>query len=93
MESLYVYIMSNASRVVYIGVTGNILQRYGEHSCGQGSQFTARHRLHRLVYFEQCFDPTQAIAREKQLKGWRRSKKVRLIESVNPEWNDLSDQL
>ena len=93
MKEFYVYIMSNQSRAIYVGVTGNLLVRAGDHAALQGSIFTRRHHLDRLVDFEQLFEPNHAIAREKELKGWRRSKKVRLIESVNPDWADLSDQL
>ncbi|MEO8218679.1 MAG: GIY-YIG nuclease family protein [Acidobacteriota bacterium] len=93
VKELHVYIMSNQSRTIYVGVTSDLLRRCGEHVAGQGSVFTHRHHLDRLVYFEQWFDPNQAIAREKELKGWRRSKKLRLIEMANPDWMDLTDQL
>ena len=88
-----VYIMTNAHRtVLYIGVTSNIQKRLVEHRVKvHPSSFTKRYNVDRLVYFEIGKDIKTAIAREKQLKGWSRAKKVALIESINPEWNDLGD--
>ena len=86
----YVYIMANIARTLYVGVTSDLYQRVAEHKAGQSSGFTSRYRLDRLVYAESTSDVEDAIAREKQLKGWRRSRKVELIESVNPGWEDLS---
>jgi putative endonuclease len=88
----YVYIITNKPQgTLYIGVTNNLVRRMGEHRRKIGSKFAARYNLTRLVYYESLFDIREAIAREKVLKGWRRSKKVALIEEDNPLWEDLSD--
>jgi len=87
----YVYIMTNRSRTLYTGVTNNLERRVGEHRQGIGSKFCNRYRINRLVYYETCSDPRGAIAREKQIKGWLRAKKIALIESANPDWDDLSE--
>jgi putative endonuclease len=90
MTQYCVYIMTNRSRTLYTGVTNNLERRVYEHKCGRGSTFTSKYNISILVYYECGSDVREAIAREKQIKGWRRSKKVDLIESVNPEWKDLS---
>jgi putative endonuclease len=72
-------------------VTNDLIRRVYEHKQGIGSTFTSKYRISRLVYYETCADVREAIAREKQIKGWLRSKKIALIESANPEWNDLSE--
>ncbi len=86
----HVYIMANWSRTLYIGVTAHIERRVYEHKHGAVDGFTSRYRLTRLVYVEEAPTIVEAIAREKQLKGWRRDKKVALIEHLNPNWDDLS---
>lgn len=86
----FVYIMSNRSKTLYVGVTNSLIRRVREHKVGMGSQFTARYRLDRLVYFERFEDVHRAIGREKEIKGWRRIKKIALIVSSNPAWRDLS---
>ena len=91
MRSYYVYILTNRPRgVLYTGVTSDPVRRLHQHRVGAGSEFAHRYRLHRVVYIEATSDPRSAIAREKQIKGWVRRKKIRLIEAVNPEWRDLS---
>jgi putative endonuclease len=85
----YVYMLSSRSRVLYIGVTNNLAFRINEHRAGRGSKFCFRYNVFRLVYAEPFPSARVAIAREKQLKGWRRSKKVALIEVGNPQWRDL----
>jgi len=70
---------------LYTGVTNNLQRRHSEHFQGQ-SQFTAKYRIDRIVYYETYMDNYEAIAREKQIKGWRRSKKIALIESANSNW-------
>ena len=90
MNEYYVYIMANASGTLYAGVTNNLERRVREHKAGIGSAFTTKYRIHKLVYYEVHGDIRQAIAREKQIKGWRRSKKVAIIAERNPEWRDLS---
>jgi putative endonuclease len=78
---------------LYTGVTNDLIRRIDEHKNGTGSKFTSHYRVHKLVYFESTESVESAIRREKQIKGWSRTKKVSLIESVNPEWKDLSDEL
>ena len=88
--SFYVYIMSNASKTLYVGVTNNLLRRVVTHRNKTGSVFVRKYNVTKLVYFEETTYIADAIAREKQIKGWRRVKKVALIESTNSEWHDLS---
>lgn len=86
---MYVYILTNRIRtVLYIGVTNDLQRRLYEHSSGLGDSytFTGRYQTDLLVYFEHCADAAQAIAREKQLKGWTRAKKEKLIADLNPKW-------
>jgi putative endonuclease len=87
----YVYIMTNRSKTLYTGVTGNLETRVFEPKQGIKGQFAARYKIDRLVYFERFGDIHAAIAREKQIKGLTRIKKMALIVSVNPEWKDLSE--
>ena len=90
MNEYYVYIMANRSRTLYTGVTNNLERRVYEHKHKLVEGFTKKYNITRLVYYEQTSDIKAAIAREKQIKGWLRSKKVSLIESLNPNWSDLS---
>ena len=88
----WVYILANWDhRVLYTGVTNDLTRRLYEHKSGLHEGFTKKYRVTNLVYFEQTSDVNAAIAREKQIKGWRREKKDALVEQVNPEWNDLSE--
>ncbi len=87
----YVYIMTNLARTLYVGVTNDLQRRVYEHKNGLMEGFTKRYGLTRLVHYEETNDVLAAIAREKQIKGWLRSRKVALIESANPDWNDLSE--
>jgi len=89
MRQFYVYILSNQSRTLYIGVTNDLLHRVLQHRNAE-CEFTARYRISRLVYFEMTPDVRAAIEREKQLKAWRREKKLTLIASMNPGWDDLA---
>jgi len=89
-ENFCVYILASKSRVLYVGVTNNLERRMFEHKNKLADGFTKKYSVDRLVYFEQTSDVLSAIAREKQIKGWDRAKKVALIESVNPTWEDLS---
>ncbi len=91
MKQYYVYIMTNKSGTLYIGVTNDLTRRMWEHKQGIGGRFTTKYRITRLVYFEETRDIHAALAREKQLKGWNRAKKLALIASDNPRWIDLSD--
>jgi putative endonuclease len=85
----WVYIMSSKRGTIYTGVTGNLRRRVWQHKIGRGA-FTSRYNCHRLVFAEWFDDPLEAIAREKQIKGWLRRKKVALIEDQNPTWADLA---
>ena len=87
----YVYIMASKSRVLYTGVTGNLQRRVLEHKHDTELGFTTNYRIHRLIYYETFHYIGNAIAREKEIKGWLRSKKVALIRSFNPTWEDLSE--
>ena len=89
-HTYWVYIVASQSRVIYIGMTNDIVRRVDAHKKGLVPGFTAKYRVTRLVYCESTNDVNAAIRREKQLKGWRRSKKVTLIERQNPAWDDLS---
>jgi putative endonuclease len=89
-KQFFVYILTNMhNNVFYTRVTSNLNRRIHQHRMGVGSMFTSKYRLCKLVYFEEFKDPLAAIAREKQLKAGSRVKKVRLIETLNPEWVDL----
>ncbi len=90
MSQYYVYIMTNRSKTLYTGVTNNIERRVYEHKQKLVEGFTKRYNITKLVYCETTDDVRSAIKREKQIKGWLRSKKVALIESMNPQWADLS---
>ena len=91
----YVYILASATNyTVYIGVTSDLVRRVYEHRNHlDPDSFTTKYDVHKLVYFEQTSDVRAALEREKQLKGWRRSKKNALIEALNPEWKDLYPEL
>jgi putative endonuclease len=90
LRTYYVYIMSSASRVLYIGVTNNVERRTIEHWEGRVPGFSAKYRTRELVYVEAFGHVRAAIAREKQLKGWLRARKIALIESQNPGWKDMA---
>jgi putative endonuclease len=94
MKALYVYMMTNQSRfVVYTGMTNSLVRRVWQHQNSEIEGFTKTYKVNRLVYYE-CFnDPRGAIAREKEIKGWRREKKNALVETKNPRWTDLSPML
>ena len=86
----FVYIMASKSRVIDVGMTNDLAVRVFQHKSGRYEGFTRRYRVHRLVYFESFRYVSSAIAREKELKGWRREKRITLIESINPTWEDLA---
>jgi len=92
-KAFHVYIMTNRPRshVLYTGITGKLARRVFQHKNKLVPGFTSRYSLTRLVYYERFVYPDTAIAREKEIKGWRRSKKIRLIEALNPHWHDLAD--
>ena len=89
-KTYYVYIMSSQRRVLYVGITSNIEQRSFQHKTHTFGGFTARYNVTSLVYFERYGSVLTAIRREKEIKAWRREKKLALIESTNPTWRDLS---
>jgi len=90
MKDYYVYIMANNYATLYAGVTNDLERRVFEHKHKLVRGFTKKYNITRPVYYEVLGDPWNAIAREKQIKGWLRCKKVALVESVNPNWEDLS---
>ena len=92
MEKLsYVYMMGSASRrALYTGVGDSLYQRVWEHKNNRGGAFTSKYKCYRLVYYEEYGDIIAAIAREKEIKKWRREKKDKLVESLNPAWKDLA---
>ncbi|HEX8386275.1 MAG TPA: GIY-YIG nuclease family protein [Rubricoccaceae bacterium] len=93
-RSYYVYALSNERRtVLYVGVTNDLVRRLGEHRSGSGDTFSTRYRATDLVWFEAFPDVNDAIAREKQVKAWRRAWKWDLVRSVNPDLSDRSDEL
>ena len=94
-QNYFVYILTNANRhtVLYIGVTNSLERRASEHLLGFGSAFARQYNAHKLIYFEAYPDPRDAIAREKQLKGWSRAKKEAFIARRNPEWCDPFEQM
>ena len=88
----YVYILTTKENTtLYIGVTNDLKRRVFEHRKGQIASFTKKYNVHKLVYFEEYSEINAAIAREKQLKRWIRAKKIALIETKNPYWNDWSE--
>jgi putative endonuclease len=90
VKEYYVYIMTNKyGSSLYTGVTSDIARRIQEHRCADKTTFTGRYRLTRLVYVETTGDVWEALAREKQIKGWRRDKKIALIAARNPKWEEI----
>jgi len=87
----YTYIVASRTHALYIGFTGDIEVRIAQHRAKVFEGFTADYNCNRLVYYERHGDPNRAIAREKQLKGWSRAKKLALIKTTNPTWIDLSE--
>ena len=86
----FVYILaSKRNGTLYIGVTNNLIKRIYEHKQKQVEGFTKKYNINKLIYFEEYNSPEEAIAREKRLKKWNRSWKLKLIEEKNPQWNDL----
>jgi putative endonuclease len=94
MKAFYVYMMTNRSRVVlYTGITNSLMRRVSQHQNAETKGFTKTYNVNLLVYYERFNDPRDAIAREKEIKGWRRAKKNALVETLNPNWADLSPTL
>jgi putative endonuclease len=91
MKTYYIYIMTNRSGTLYIGMTNDLVRRVYQHKKKIVEGFTQRYNIDRLVYYEETNDVRVAQERERQLKGWLRLKKLDLIKGMNPEWKDLSD--
>jgi len=90
-RSFYVYILASDSKALYAGVTNDLMRRVIEHR-GEGTETHAKkYAIRHLVYFEETPNVRAAIEREKQIKGWRRAKKIALVESINPNWKDLAE--
>jgi putative endonuclease len=89
----YVYILSSFTKTLYIGVTNNLIRRVYEHKNQLLEGIASQYNIDQLAYYEITEDITTAITREKQLKKWSRAKKINLIESVNPDWNDLYSEI
>ena len=87
----WVYIVASRSGTLYTGMTNNIDRRMWEHKSGEFEGFASKYHCYRLVYYESFDEVVKAISREKQLKGWVRKKKIALIETVNPRWQDLAE--
>lgn len=87
----YVYLMASLSRTLYLGVTNDLRRRVYEHKAKLVAGFTRKYNVTRLVHFEATSDVRAALEREKEVKAWRREKKVALIEAGNPDWRDLSE--
>ena len=93
-KEYYVYIMTNQrNTVLYTGVTNDLLRRVEEHKPGIGGNFTKRYNVIKLIYFETTNDVQVALAREKQIKSWSRKRKEELIQTLNPEWTDLVNEM
>ncbi len=90
MRKFFVYIMASRTGVLYTGVTNNVFRRAGQHKESASEGFAKRYRVNKLVFYEEYNNPWEAIGREKQIKAFRRQKKVALIESLNPAWLDLA---
>ena len=93
MNQYYVYIMTNNSKTLYIGITSNLHRRVYEHKQKLVNGFTKKYNIDKLIYYEITNDVNAAISREKQIKRWRKEKKIKLIEDFNPEWRDLNVEL
>ncbi len=93
MKQYYVYILTNQSDILHVGVPNDLARRLAEHQRKTTDGFTNKYNVGMLVYYEATSDVRSAIAREKRIKGWKRAKKIALIESANPQWRDLGDTL
>jgi putative endonuclease len=91
MRIYYIYILTNRSGTLYIGMTNDLVRRVYQHKKKLVEGFTQRYNINRLIYYEETNDVRVAQARERQLKGWLRAKKIELIKTMNPDWKDLSE--
>lgn len=92
-KQYFIYFMASYSGVLYLGMTNDLIRRACEHKEGFKDGFTNKYKCNRLIYYEVCDNPYDAICREKEIKKWRREKKVDLIKTMNPLWKDLYDQI
>jgi len=93
-KQYYVYLLTNKNcNVLYTGITNNLIRRVYQHKNKLADGFTQKYNVNKLVYYEICHDVLNAIAREKQIKGWSRKKKNAVIDEMNPEWVDLYETL
>jgi len=90
MKTFYVYIMNSPTGTLYTGMTNDLKRRVNEHKQKLTEGFTKKYNVTRLAYYEETSDVQTALAREKEIKKWRRSKKIALINTLNPKWQDLS---
>ena len=90
-HEFWVYIVASRSGTLYIGITNDLARRIREHKSGELEGFASKYHCTRLVYYEKFENVLKAISRAKQLKGWRREKKITLIERMNPRWQDLAE--
>ncbi|MBD3295945.1 MAG: hypothetical protein GF392_01090 [Candidatus Omnitrophica bacterium] len=94
IKTYYVYILANKTRgCLYIGITGDLISRISQHKQGLSYGFSKKYKLKKLVYFERFDNPNDAIAREKRMKKWERTWKIKLIEKHNPSWRDLYPEI
>jgi putative endonuclease len=91
-KKYWVYLVASRTGTLYIGMTNNLYVRIAQHKSGDIEGFSSKYECNRLVYWESFDEVLKAIDREKQLKGWRRAKKIVLIESMNPRWTDLAEK-
>jgi len=91
IRDYFVYMMTNNSGRLYVGMTNDLTRRVAEHKAGQGGTFTSKYKMTRLVWYESTSDVRVAIEREKQVKDWNRKKKFALITAMNPRWRDLAE--
>ncbi len=89
-RTYYVYILASETGTLYVGITSSLEGRMGQHKSGLIKGFTQKYKAKKLLYYEEFYDVYQAITREKEIKKWRRGKKIALFESSNPGWTDLS---
>jgi putative endonuclease len=92
-HNYYVYILASLTRTLYVGVTRDLARRVYQHRQQILPAFTARYAVNRLVYFEHTHDVRAALEREKEIKGWKRARKLELVESLNPAWEELAPTL
>lgn len=90
-RTYWVFMMTNRSGTLYIGMTNNLMRRIQEHRLGRAAGFTAKYKITRLIHAEGFSEVRDAVAREKQLKGWSRARKLALIAASNPDWRDLGN--